>query len=135
MFRTHSVSAASLAAGLADSITASVANRGTARWVVCGALLVLGGLAVAPAAVAQGNPQLADMNSEALEAYQNLDIDAAKAKLEQAIGMAALGRGFSVPTGPQATCGHNRSCVTHSCVTDGATTIGTGRSRDRRGGP
>ena len=34
--------------------------------------------------------------------------------------MAALGRGFSVPTGPQATCGHNRSCVTHSCATDGA---------------
>jgi hypothetical protein len=38
--------------------------------------------------LAQGNTQLADLNAEALEAYQNLDIDAAKAKLEQGIAQA-----------------------------------------------
>lgn len=45
-------------------------------------------LFVASPVFAQGNPQLADLNSEALEAYQNLDIDTAKAKLEQGIALA-----------------------------------------------
>jgi hypothetical protein len=51
---------------------------------------------VSNTAVAQGNPQLSDMNAEALEAYQNLDIDTAKAKLEQAIGMAGQ-QGYAGP--------------------------------------
>lgn len=43
---------------------------------------------VASPSLAQGNQQLADLNAEALEAYQNLDIDTAKAKLEQGIALA-----------------------------------------------
>lgn len=68
------------------------ANTQRAHWtrsaVFAGALLLLDLLGNAAGALAQGNPQLSDMNAEALEAYQNLEIDVAKAKLEQAIGTA-----------------------------------------------
>lgn len=56
-------------------------------------------LFVASPVLAQGNPQLADLNAEALEAYQNLDIDTAKAKLEQGIALA----GQTNYVGPELT--------------------------------
>src|SRR5262245_27764314 len=39
-------------------------------------------------AFAQADAQISELNSQALEAYQALDIDTARAKLEQAIGLA-----------------------------------------------
>src|SRR4029079_4161095 len=39
-------------------------------------------------AAAQVDAQISELNSQALEAYQALDIDAARSKLEQAVGMA-----------------------------------------------
>lgn len=66
------------------------------HWLLsCAALVVF----VASPVLAQGNPQLADLNAEALEAYQNLDIDAAKAKLEQGIALA----GQTGYVGPELT--------------------------------
>jgi len=66
------------------------------NWLfVCCALA----LSFASPVLAQGNPQLADINAEALEAYQNLDIDTAKAKLEQGIGLA----GQTNYVGPELT--------------------------------
>jgi hypothetical protein len=66
------------------------------NWLfVCCALALF----VASPVLAQGNPQLADINAEALEAYQNLDIDTAKAKLEQGIALA----GQSSYVGPELT--------------------------------
>lgn len=50
------------------------------------ALLLLMG--VAASAFAQVENQVADLNSQAMEAYQALDMDTARAKLEQAIGLA-----------------------------------------------
>jgi hypothetical protein len=66
------------------------------HWLLFGCALAL---FVASPVLAQGNPQLADLNAEALEAYQNLDIDTAKAKLEQGIAMAGQ-TGF---VGPELT--------------------------------
>jgi hypothetical protein len=63
--------------------------------IVCCAFALL----VASPVLAQGNPQLADLNAEALEAYQNLDIDTAKAKLEQGIALA----GQTNYVGPELT--------------------------------
>jgi hypothetical protein len=55
------------------------------NWLfVCCALALF----VSSPLLAQGNTQLADLNAEALEAYQNLDIDTAKAKLEAGIAQA-----------------------------------------------
>ena len=62
---------------------------------VCCALALF----VASPVLAQGNPQLADINAEALEAYQNLDIDTAKAKLESGIALA----GQTNYVGPELT--------------------------------
>src|SRR5689334_745643 len=50
------------------------------------ALLLL--LSVAASARAQVEAQVEDLNSQAMEAYQALDMDTARAKLEQAIGIA-----------------------------------------------
>jgi hypothetical protein len=62
---------------------------------VCCALALF----VASPVLAQGNPQLSDINAEALEAYQNLDIDSAKAKLESGIALA----GQTNYVGPELT--------------------------------
>ena len=45
-------------------------------------------LSAATSAHAQVDAQVADLNSQAMEAYQALDMDTARAKLEQAIGIA-----------------------------------------------
>jgi hypothetical protein len=45
-------------------------------------------LSWAPKASAQVDAQVGELNTQALEAYQALDIDAAKAKLEEAVGLA-----------------------------------------------
>ncbi len=45
-------------------------------------------LAIANLASAQVETQITDLNAEALDAYQNLDIDTATAKLQDAIGLA-----------------------------------------------
>jgi hypothetical protein len=55
-------------------------------WLVATAsLIILGNVATASAQV---DAQVGELNSQALEAYQALDIDTARAKLEQAISMA-----------------------------------------------
>lgn len=50
--------------------------------------LLLAALAGQGTAFAQVDAQIAELNSQALEAYQALDIDTARGKLEQAIGLA-----------------------------------------------
>src|SRR5882672_316733 len=51
-------------------------------------LALVATLWVSGRAAAQVDAQIGELNSQALESYQALDIDAARAKLEQAIGMA-----------------------------------------------
>jgi hypothetical protein len=52
------------------------------------ALAVVATLWVSNRAQAQVDAQISELNSQALEAYQALDIDSARSKLEQAVGMA-----------------------------------------------
>lgn len=52
------------------------------------ALALVATLWVSGRAAAQVDAQISDLNSQALEAYQALDIDTARSKLEQAVGMA-----------------------------------------------
>jgi hypothetical protein len=51
-------------------------------------LTLLAVLWTTPVAYAQVDAQIAELNGQALEAYQALDIDTARGKLEQAIGLA-----------------------------------------------
>ncbi len=59
-----------------------------ARLVVVAALLAWSAPAAAQPAAAQVGAQMAELNAEALEAYQNLDIDTALAQLQQAVALA-----------------------------------------------
>src|SRR3954471_23399357 len=63
-------------------------GAGRMRRLWLAALAVVAMLGNSNIAAAQVDAQIAELNSQALEAYQALDIDTARGKLEQAFNMA-----------------------------------------------